>query len=140
MRPYVESAIRSAGLERQVTITGWVSGARVRAELEAARALVLPSVSENLPVVIMEALALGRPVISTYVAGIPELVQPGLTGWLVPASDEVALSEAMREALDAPVEHLARMGASGRLRVRDRHDSVKEGGKLKKLLDRYVGD
>jgi glycosyltransferase involved in cell wall biosynthesis len=138
MRPHVEDAIRRANLEEFITITGWVSGERVRAELVAARALILPSVSENLPVVIMEAMALGRPVISTYVAGIPELVQPGVTGWLVPASDDVALSEAMREALEAPVEQLANMGAAGRLRVSDRHDSLKEATKLKQLFNGYV--
>ena len=78
----------------------------MKAEILAARALVLPSFSENMPVVIMEAMALGRPMISTYIAGIPELVQPGQTGWLVPASDEVALAEAMRGALNAPVDQL----------------------------------
>jgi colanic acid/amylovoran biosynthesis glycosyltransferase len=138
MRPDVENAIRRAGLEREITITGWVSGERVREEIAAARALILPSVSENLPVVIMEAFALGRPVISTYVAGIPELVQPGLTGWLVPASDEVALAQAMREALAASVEQLATMGAAGRLRVVERHDSLKEAAKLKSLFEAHV--
>ena len=65
MRHDVEDAIRCAGLQREIIITGWVSGDRVKAEIEAARALVLPSLSENMPVVIMEALAVGRPVIST---------------------------------------------------------------------------
>jgi glycosyltransferase involved in cell wall biosynthesis len=138
MRQYVEEAIRRAGLEGDISITGWVSGDRVMAELTAARALILPSVSENLPVVIMEALALGRPVISTYVAGIPELVEAGSSGWLVPASDEVALSQAMREALEASVEQLARMGAAGRQRVAERHDSLKEAAKLKQLFAKHA--
>jgi glycosyltransferase involved in cell wall biosynthesis len=135
MRPDVENAIRRAGLEREITITGWASGERVKAEIAAARALILPSVSENMPVVIMEAFALGRAVISTYVAGIPELVQPGLSGWLVPASDEIALSQAMREALEASVEQLAAMGAAGRLRVIERHDVLTEAAKLKSLFE-----
>jgi colanic acid/amylovoran biosynthesis glycosyltransferase len=97
--------------------------------------LVLPSFSENLPVVIMEAMALGRPVISTYIAGIPELVRPGKTGWLVPASDESALAEAMREALTASVAELERMGAAGRLHVAECHDTVKEATKLKSLFE-----
>ena len=134
MRNQVEKAIRHFGLADRITITGWVSGERVKAEIAAARALVLPSFSENLPVVIMEAMALGRPVISTYVAGIPELVRPGKTGWLVPASDEVALTAAMREALDAPVEQLAAMGAAARALVQERHDVIQEAKKLKKLL------
>jgi len=135
MRPQLEEAIRHAELEGQITITGWASGERVRAEIMAARALVLPSFSENMPVVIMEAMALGRPVISTYVAGIPELVQPGVTGWLVPASDEVALAEAMREALAAPVDQLAAMGNAARARVFERHDVLKEARKLKNLFE-----
>jgi glycosyltransferase involved in cell wall biosynthesis len=135
MRPHVEEAIRHAGLERQITITGWVSGERVKAEISAARCLVLPSFSENMPVVIMEAMALGRPVISTYVAGIPELVQPGRTGWLVPAGDEIALAYAMREALEAPVAQLTAMGAAGRLQVIEHHDTMKEALKLKALFE-----
>jgi glycosyltransferase involved in cell wall biosynthesis len=138
MRPNIEEAIRRAGLQESFTITGWVSGERVKAELQAARAMVLPSFSENMPVAIMEAMALGRPVISTYVAGIPELVKPGKTGWLVPAGDEVALAEAMREVLAAPVAQLAAMGIAGRRHILDQHDIHKEAKKLKRLLERSV--
>jgi len=98
----------------------------------------LPSFSENMPVVIMEALALGRPVISTYVAGIPELVQPGKTGWLVPAGDEIALAGAMREAFAAPVEKLAAMGAEGRRHIVEQHDTLKEAAKLRILFEQHV--
>jgi glycosyltransferase involved in cell wall biosynthesis len=135
MRSQLEDTIRRDGLEGQISITGWISGDRVKAEIIAARALVLPSFSENMPVVIMEAMALGRPVISTYVAGIPELVRPGANGWLVPAGDEVALAEAMCEALAAPVEQLMAMGAAGRARIIERHDVAKEAAKLKGLFD-----
>ena len=62
----------------------------------------LPSFAEGLPVVLMEAMALRRPVISTYIAGIPELVIPGEHGWLVPAGDVEALTKARRTCLDAP--------------------------------------
>jgi glycosyltransferase involved in cell wall biosynthesis len=133
-RKHVEDAVRAAGLENSITITGWASGARVKKEILAARALILPSFYEGLPVVIMEAMALGRPVISTYVGGIPELVEPGKTGWLVPAGDEIALAEAMRVALQATADQLATLGAAGRLRVIERHDSVKEAAKLKRLI------
>ena len=97
--------------------------------------MVLPSFSENMPVVIMEALALGRPVISTYGAGIPELIKSGKTGWLVPAGDEVALSEAMREALTAPVDHLAGMGNEGRLHIFEHHEISTEASKLSNLFE-----
>lgn len=138
MRPLVEAAIRRGGLERQITITGWVPSERVRAEIVAARALILPSFSENMPVVIMEAMALGRPVISTYIAGIPELVQPGITGWLVPSSDEAALAAAMREVLAAPIEQLTAMGGAGRARIIERHNALTEAKKLKHLFEVHM--
>ena len=78
---------------------------------------------------------MGRPVISTYVAGIPELVEPGSTGWLVPAGDEIALSDVMREVLAAPVEHLATMGTKGRAHIKRQHDTFREAVKLKNLFE-----
>ena len=99
-----------------------------------ARAMVLPSFAEGLPVVIMEALALGRPVISTYIAGIPELVKSGVTGWLVPAGSVEELAAAMREVLEAPAEVLERMGRVGAGRVRERHDAAVEARKLAGLF------
>jgi colanic acid/amylovoran biosynthesis glycosyltransferase len=136
MRPQIERAIRDLGLQREITITGWISNDKVKEEIAAARALVLPSFAENMPVVIMEAFALGRPVISTYVAGIPELVWPNRTGWLVPAGDEAALTKTMRDVLDASVDELTAMGAAGRAHVIEQHDSIKEAVKLKKLFER----
>ena len=123
------------GLERRVRITGWATGERVRDELNAARAMVLPSFAEGLPVVIMEALALRRPVISTYVAGIPELVEPGVCGWLVPAGDVDHLAAAMRQALQATPEELERLGAAGRARVIERHDAVRAAALLASAFD-----
>jgi len=135
LRGVLEETIRKAGLEDHVDITGWVSGDRVRREIVASRALVLPSFAENMPVVIMEAMALGRPVISTYIAGIPELVEPGRTGWLVPAGEDIALAAAMQAIIDAPVESLVAMGIAGRAHIRTQHDSRAEAGKLKALFE-----
>ena len=85
LRGELERLIDQHGLRGRVRITGFLDNDGVRRELEAARALVMPSFAEGLPVVIMEAMALGRPVISTYIAGIPELVEPGVTaGWSRP--------------------------------------------------------
>lgn len=124
LRAECEARIARDGLERRVRITGWATGERVRDELNAARAMVLPSFAEGLPVVIMEALALRRPVISTYVAGIPELVEPAVSGWLVPAGDVEHLAVAMRECLEASPELLEKLGAAGRARVLERHDAA----------------
>ena len=89
--------------------------------------------------VIMEALALKRPVISTYVAGIPELVGHNANGWLVPAGDVDALAEAMRDALTASPQRLANMGQHGAARVLENHDASREATKLKDLFLRSMG-
>ena len=106
----------------------------MRQTLLAARAMVLPSFAEGLPVVIMEALALGRPVISTYVAGIPELVEPEVCGWLVPPGSIEALVSAMKKALEAPVEKLEQMGHIGAQRVERDHNAMVEAKKLAALF------
>jgi glycosyltransferase involved in cell wall biosynthesis len=134
MRAQVEELIDRLDLKKHVRITGWMSNAEVRREIMAARALVLPSFAEGLPVVIMEALAMGRPVISTYVAGIPELLLDNVCGWLVPAGSIDELTEAMREALKAEPTHLEAMGRAGAKRVSERHNVRTEAGKLAELL------
>jgi glycosyltransferase involved in cell wall biosynthesis len=78
----------------------------------------------------MEALARGRPVITTAIAGIPELVRENEEGWLVPSGDPIALADAMRSALAAAPEDLAAMGASGRARVQTQHDALHEAEHL----------
>ncbi len=129
MRPAIEDAIRRWDLADSIRITGWIDNAAVRTAVDGARALVLPSFAEGLPVAIMEALALGRPVISTMVAGIPELVDDDC-GWLVPAGSVEALADAMRDALDAAPARLDEMGRVGRSRVLARHDADTEAAAL----------
>jgi glycosyltransferase involved in cell wall biosynthesis len=107
-------------------ITGWLSGAQVKQMLLNARAMVLPSLAEGLPVALMEAMALGRPVLSTYIAGIPELVQPGRNGWLVPAGDADALAHALAQVLAMPLAELARMGHHGKQDVARLHSLERE--------------
>ncbi|UVL76008.1 glycosyltransferase family 4 protein [Pseudomonas putida] len=130
MREQIEALITRHGLQQQVRITGWISSAQVREEILAARALVLPSFAEGLPVVIMEAMALRRPVLTTYVAGIPELVRPGENGWLFPAGAVDELAQAMAECLAQPAEVLQRMGEAAYQRVLQRHDIDTEAAKL----------
>lgn len=130
MRPQVEAAIARHGLQARVRITGWISSAQVRRELAAARALVLPSFAEGLPVVTMEALAVGRPVLATYVAGIPELVRDGVEGWLFEAGSPSAAAQAMRACLAATPDMLAAMGRAGRERVMARHGVDAEARRL----------
>jgi glycosyltransferase involved in cell wall biosynthesis len=94
----------------------------------------LPSFAEGLPVVLMEAFALGRPVITSYVAGIPELVVPGRSGWLVPAGSIEALASAMREALAMEPAALDQMAALGEIQVRKLHDVRISAKELSALL------
>ena len=84
--------------------------------------------------VFMEALALRRPVISTYVAGIPELVEPGVTGWLVPAGRSDRLAQAITSAMRTPLDQLNVMGDAGHKAVFERHNTVTEGAKLEALF------
>jgi glycosyltransferase involved in cell wall biosynthesis len=134
MRAILEARISALGLDGHVRITGEISGAQVREEILAARALVLPSFQEGLPVVIMEAMSLGRPVISTYVAGIPELVENGASGWLVPAGSAADLVEAMDACLAASPSDLASMGERGYAHVTKRHAIDVEAAKLRNLF------
>ncbi|MEB3359151.1 MAG: glycosyltransferase [Synechococcales bacterium] len=134
MRPTIEAMMRDYQLQDCITITGWASGAQVRQYLLDARAMVLPSFAEGLPVVIMEALALSRPVLSTYIAGIPELVEPGNSGWLVQAGSVKALAEAMKTILQLPPQQLEQMGKVGTVRVNQLHNVTIETGRLVSLF------
>lgn len=102
--------------------------------MESSRALIIPSLMEGLPVVAMEALAAGRPVVATAVAGVPEVVRPGETGWLVAAGDPVALARAMREAVECPVEELRRLGDAGRRLMREEFLAADAAAKLHGLF------
>jgi colanic acid/amylovoran biosynthesis glycosyltransferase len=130
LRAAIERQLVDLGLTGRVEITGYLDSAQVYQRLVQARALVLPSFAEGLPVVIMEAFALGRPVISTYIAGIPELVEPGRNGWLVPAGALDELVTAMTDCLTAPAERLAAMGQHGRALVLERHQAGREAARL----------
>jgi glycosyltransferase involved in cell wall biosynthesis len=134
LRPAIEALIREYRLETAVRVTGWISNEEVRRQILQARALVLPSFAEGLPVVIMEAMALHRPVISTYVAGIPELVRDGEHGWLVPPGDIEALVRAIKACLETPLEVLRRMSDAAFRQVVKYHDVNLETGKLAELI------
>jgi glycosyltransferase involved in cell wall biosynthesis len=134
IRAELERLIAAEDLGEQVRLTGSLDAAGVQRELQQARALVVPSLSEGLPVVIMEAMANRRPVIAPYLAGIPELVLPGKTGWLYPASDVDALCAAIEECMGASDAELAAMGEEARRQVWSSHDVDVEARKLLALM------
>jgi glycosyltransferase involved in cell wall biosynthesis len=135
MRPQIESLIQRHHLADHVRLAGWMSGQQVRDEILSGRALVLPSFAEGLPVVIMEALALGRPVLSTYVAGIPELVEGDINGWLVPAGSVQRLGATMEEILRTSPSRLEEMGKAGAAKVREKHNAATEAARLAELFE-----
>lgn len=138
LRPRIEAFLQEHGLEKNVRLRGWASGDEVRQALKQARAMVLPSFMEGLPVVLMEAFALGRPAIATHISGIPELVDHGENGWLVPAGNASALADAMQKALAMPTEELEAMGRRGREAVLERHNAQTEAERLRGLMHRYA--
>jgi colanic acid/amylovoran biosynthesis glycosyltransferase len=134
LRAELESLAAELGVSNRIRITGWISSAQVREEILAARALVLPSLAEGLPVVLMEAMALRRPVLTTYVAGIPELVRHGENGWLVPSGDVDELAAALEDVLSRPAPELYAMGEAAHRRALERHSIDNEAAKLAALF------
>ena len=118
LRPILEVAVKRLGLTDRIVFAGWQSNAQVREHLRTARALIMPSFAENLPVAMMEALATGRPVLGTYIAGVPELVETGVNGWLVPAGNVDATADAILRDPAHAGDELTRMGRAGADRVR----------------------
>lgn len=134
LRPIIERRIRESGLGDRVEITGWIDEAEVRKRLLASRGLVMSSFNEGLPMVIMEAMALGRPVIAPAITGIPELVVPGQSGWLVTAGRADMLADAIVDLMRKPVSHLEAIAAQGSSMVRRQHYTPTEGEKLEELF------
>ena len=134
LRGELDRLISQRGLVGRVRITGWLSGHEVRKEILAARSLVLPSFGEGPHVAIMEVMALRRPVLTTYVVGIPELVQPGESGWLVPAGDIEELVAEMSDILTKPTGVLQCMGKAAYIRALARHNIDAEAAKLAALF------
>jgi glycosyltransferase involved in cell wall biosynthesis len=123
----------AAGLTENVTFVGYKSQSEVAEALRAADMLVLPSFAEGVPVVLMEAMAARRPVVTTHIAGIPELVTDGTSGLLVPPGDVAALTTAIETVLSDPARATA-MGHAGRARVETAFDIHKEAARLGALL------
>ena len=141
LRADLERLSAELGLQGQVSFTGAVERREVVALLQWSHVLVAPSVTastgdqEGIPNVLKEAMATGMPVVSTVHSGIPELVEDGISGFLVPERDPEALARRM--------EHLARhpetwsdMGRAGRRRVEEAFDSRKVNAQLLTLYEK----
>ena len=107
-----QSVMEHREMESRVTISGPLPQAELAVAMARARLLVLPSYSEGLPKVLVEAMLCGTPVLATAVNGIPEIVEDGVSGWLVPPGDVYALADKMVHALQQA--DLDRMGERAR--------------------------
>jgi glycosyltransferase involved in cell wall biosynthesis len=103
-RQALEQQVERSGLGDRVEFVGRLPERATLVAIARSDLLVLPSFMEGLPVVLMEAMALGVPVVSSNVAGIPELIDHGTTGLLFPASDWNALSAAIERMITDPAQ------------------------------------
>ena len=120
-------------LGERVRFTGYLSQQQVAETLAKTHIVVLPSFAEGVPVMLMEAMAAGLPVIATRVAGTGELVEDGVSGRLVPPGDSETLAQAI-DALATDPDLRCRMGEAGRARVRSDFDCQSEARRLAGLF------
>jgi glycosyltransferase involved in cell wall biosynthesis len=135
MRPILEAQIAEAGLQDSVELLGHQPRHRVVELLGAADVVAQPSVilpsgkMEGIPVALMEALAMARPVVATAISGVAELVEDGGTGLLVPPADPTQLTDALRRLHQEPALG-ERLGAAGRHRVVEDFDLTRSARQL----------
>ncbi len=108
------------GLAERVTFTGYLTDHELMEAMRDADVFILPSDNENFPEVAVRAMCLGRPVVASRVGGVPELIEHGINGLLVPPGDAVALSQALAQLLTQP-ELAQRLGQQGRDKVLQEH-------------------
>jgi glycosyltransferase involved in cell wall biosynthesis len=131
------AAIREAGLEARIALTGALNQDAVRRLYGEADAFVLPSFAEGIPVVLMEAMASGVPCVTTRITGIPELIQNDDEGLLVAPSDADALAAAIARLMDDPALR-ARIAAGARKRVDTDFHLDRNTARLGLLFDRHL--
>jgi glycosyltransferase involved in cell wall biosynthesis len=115
-RAALEERARAIGLTDLVTFHGRVGQDAIKRHYAAADAFCLPSFGEGVPVVLMEAMAMEVPVVASGVMGIPELVEDGKSGLLVPPGRPRALADALARLADSPELRLE-LGRAGRARI-----------------------
>lgn len=132
-RQMLEAQTADWGLSEQVEFVGYQSQAAVREYLQQTDAFVLPSFAEGVPVVLMEAMMSGVPVVATQIAGVSELVTDGESGFLVPPSNVEILCDRIQTLL-ADGSLRQRLGTNGATKVRQDFDISKEAEKLARIM------
>jgi glycosyltransferase involved in cell wall biosynthesis len=126
LRGALEDTAEAAQVTDLVEFAGELTAEEVRARLASADLFCLPSFSEGLPVSIMEAMAVGVPVVTTWIAGIPELAESGVTALTVPPARADLLAEALRRLASDPQLRL-RLSEAARRRIEQQHDQARCG-------------
>jgi glycosyltransferase involved in cell wall biosynthesis len=134
-RAELQSLAAQLGLAESVQFTGSLAEDRVRANLAGADVFVGASHAEPLGVVYMEAMALGVPTIGTDAGGVPEIIEHGVSGLLVPPKNPEAIADAL-ERLAAEPGLAERLGAAGRARIVERFDSRIGAAEVRAIIDR----
>ncbi len=137
-RPRVQKLVSKLGLDSRVVMPGRCAPGQIRGVMARARALVVPSIYEGMPLVILEAMAAGLPIVASRVSGIPEVVEDGASGWLVPPEEVGALRAALSEVLENPVE-AAKRGRRGRELVASSATPVDAARRWEQLVTRSAG-
>jgi colanic acid/amylovoran biosynthesis glycosyltransferase len=134
MRAQLERAARELGIQRGVEIAGALGHPQVLERVRASDVLCLPSFAEGVPVVLMEAMALGVPVLTTRVMGIPELVEDGVTGLLVAPGSRDALVAGLRRLIEDGALREA-LGVAARRRVESEFALSRSATQLRAILE-----
>ena len=130
----IERRIHTAGIERSVVILNkWFSEEEARSLYCSCDIYVLPSFRDITPFTIKEAMACGKPVLATVVGGIPEVVEDGVTGYLVPSGSPEKLAERLQQLIQNRNIRL-RMGEAARLKSM----SYRTAGRAKKLSQMLI--
>jgi len=131
----IRAKVRQMGLENRVHFLGFLRN--MGTFYAALDVLVLPSKIEGLPIVLLEAMNYGLPVIATRVGGTPEVVRDGVTGWLVRAGDPAFLASAISQACSNPAE-LFRRGQEGRARVLNHFTLERMANQIEVVLEQFA--
>lgn len=136
-RQVLEQQAINVNVSKNIQFVGYQSQARVREYLQQTDIFVLPSFAEGVPVSLMEAMAVGVPVVTTQIAGISELVTQGISGFLVPPGDVAALGDRIQQLLINP-ELRKTLGLNGRLKVETEFNLHLEVAELKRLFESSI--
>jgi glycosyltransferase involved in cell wall biosynthesis len=136
-RPQLERSALELGIASRVTFSGPVAPERIQEHYHSADVMVVSSFMEGVPVVLMEAMACGLVVVSTQVGGVPELVEPGVTGVLCPPGSASAMADSLARIASAR-PRFSEMGQAARQTVLRLHDIHTVGGQMATLFRDHV--